>query len=233
MARSRKKAAEPAATEQATTPATDDTATEQDTVIEEPKPASPPEPVRQAPDIFDEQIALRQQEKAAEIVQGVADSTRIESERPANGVYREQHPGNGFASQHAPRTHALGFIANQSSTRRESHADAVSRKLPDKMTVTAGDLKVQLIDAGRNEMGIGIRVVFPEGRKPTDEEKEIIRLHIRGEEGEQTGFKWDRDAGLWLKHILREGEHVDDVPPSRPVAIRLDAERRVQQLAEA
>ena len=129
-------------------------------------------------------------------------------------------------------THAA-HIANPSSKRRESHAESVTRRLPDKLTLTAGDLKVQLIDAGRNEMGIGVRVVFPEGRKPTDEEKEIIRRHMKGEEGEQTGFKWDVGAELWHKHILREGEHVDDVPLSRPVAIRLDAESRVQKLAEA
>jgi hypothetical protein len=69
--------------------------------------------------------------------------------------------------------------------------------------------------------------------KLSDDEKAIIRRHIKGEEGEQTGFNWDANAALWHKHILRDGEHVDDVPPSRPIAIRLSAERIVHNLAEA
>jgi hypothetical protein len=203
MARSRKKAVE--------APSVETNSTE-----------TPPETTTQAPDIFDEQIALR--EKAAEIVQDTADSMAPPEASQST---------NGFAGQHAPKTHAPGFIANPSSKRRESHAESVTRRLPDQKTVIAGDLKVQMIDAGRNEMGIGIRVVTPDDRKLTEEEKGIIRLHVKGEEGEQTGFTWDRDNGMWLKHILREDEHVDDVPTSRPVAIRLAAERRVQQLAEA
>jgi hypothetical protein len=38
---------------------------------------------------------------------------------------------------------------------------------------------------------------------------------------------------MWHKHIVRPGEDVAEVPSSRPVAIRLDAERRVEKLAEA
>lgn len=171
------------------------------------------------------------------IVHGLAEQSRAEletytpTETASDGPVRV----NTFADDHAPaeRSHASGFIANPSSRRRESHAESVTRRLPDKLTLTAGDMKVQMIDAGRNEMGIGIRVVFPEDRKPTDEEKDIIRTFIKGDESHPTGFKWDAGVGMWHKMILREGEHVDDVPPSRPVAIRLDAESRVQKLADA
>ena len=127
-------------------------------------------------------------------------------------------------------------ILNPSRTRRESHTEAVTRRqlgLPSKLSISAGDMRVQMIDAGKNEMGIGIRVVFPENRKPTDEEKEIIRHYIKGEDGEHSEFKWDANAAMWHKHIFRHGERPDDVPPSRPVAIRLDAESRVQKLADA
>ena len=147
---------------------------------------------------------------------------------------------NGHASHHTRhhqhRERANGHIANPSSTRRESHAEAVTRRqaaLPSKLTVSAGDMKVQLIDKGDNLAGIGIRVVFPEDRTPTEEEKAIIRKHIKGEDGEHTGFKWDREIGMWAKPIVRENEFEDQVPPSRPVAIRLDAESRVEKLAEA
>jgi hypothetical protein len=39
--------------------------------------------------------------------------------------------------------------------------------------------------------------------------------------------------GVWHKDILREGERPDEVPPSRAVAIRLDAESRVKKLTAA
>jgi len=68
-------------------------------------------------------------------------------------------------------------------------------------------MKVQFIDKGDNRAGIGIRVVFPEGSKnrPTAEEKEIIRQHIKGAEGENTGFGWNGQVGMWHKQIIREG----------------------------
>ncbi len=196
---------------------TDDTPIPEETVTE-PKAAPESPPVEPKPDIFDEQIALRQQEAAKAIVQDVADATKLPESEPL---------ANGFAAKHAP-----GHIANPSSKRRESHVAAV-RKLPGTLTVMAGDLAVRLIDAGDNRMGIGIRVEAPEGRKLTEDEIAIIRKHVKGEEGEQTGFTWDRDNQMWHKHIVRENEFEDQVPPSRPVAIRLDAERRVEQLAEA
>ena len=108
-----------------------------------------------------------------------------------------------------------------------------NRGLPSTLGVTAGDLVVQLIDKGDNRAGIGIRVKVPEGRTLTDEEMQIVRRHVKGEDGEQTGFSWDRDNQMWHKQIVRAGENPDDVPRSRPVAIRLDAENRVEKLAES
>jgi hypothetical protein len=139
------------------------------------------------------------------------------------------------ASHHKPH------VANPSSRPREphnGHAAAVSRrqqKLPDKLEIPAGDMLVQLIDKSDNAAGIGIRVVFPDGAegRPTAEEKAIIRRHVKGEEGESTGFNWNGQVGMWHKHIVREGEHPDDVPATRAVAIRLDAENRVEKLADA
>ena len=163
------------------------------------------------PSDFDTEL----QQTAAEIVQSVADST-------------VPPDSNGYAA----RTQAPGHIANPSSKRRDGHAAGV-RKLPGKFGVAAGDLWVHMIDKGDNRAGIGIRVEVPEGRTLTDDEKAIIRLHVKGEEGEQTGFAWDRDNGMWRKDIVRPGEHIDDVPRTRPVAIRMDAERRVETLGAA
>jgi hypothetical protein len=134
---------------------------------------------------------------------------------------------------------ASAHIANPSSTPRPSngHAASVGRrqhKLPSTLSVKAGDMQVQLIDRGSNQDGIGIRVVFPDDRKPTEEEKAIIRAQVKGDDDKPSGFTWmGGDIGMWHKHIVRDGEHAADVPPSRPVAIRLDAESRVQKLAEA
>ncbi|QEL18772.1 hypothetical protein [Limnoglobus roseus] len=189
-----------------------------DTAVAEAPTTSEQEPTFN-PSEFDP--ALQQQ--AGEIVHAVAESTRMEPEAQSNG----------FASQHAPKARASGFVANPSTTRRTSHAESVGRKLPGTLSILAGDLTVRLIDKGDNEAGIGIRIETPNGRKLTDEEKDIVRRHVKGEEGEQTGFKWNADVEMWHKHIVREGEYVDQVPPSRPVAIRLDAERRVEKLAEA
>lgn len=183
--------------------ATDDTKLTEDTVLE---PTTP-----QAPD-----SALQQQAEA--IVQDVADGMKPPE---------HQLPANGFVAKHAP-----GHIANPSSKRRESHAAAV-RRLPGTLTVMAGDLAVRLIDAGDNLRGIGIRVEVPEGRTLTEDEKAIIRKHVKGEDGEQTGFRWDDFNKMWHKAIVRENEFEDQVPPNRPVAIRLDAENRVEKLAEA
>lgn len=162
------------------------------------------------------------QQQAAEVVHAVAESTRLpEAEQP------------GFAAQHAPRSQAHSHIANPSSKRRENHAASVARRLPSTLGVAAGDLVVKLVDKGDNLAGIGIRVELPEGRTLTDAEKDIIRTHVRGEEGERTGFAWDRVNGMWRKDIVRPGEHPGDVPSSRPIAIRLDAEARVERLAES
>jgi hypothetical protein len=128
-------------------------------------------------------------------------------------------------SQEAQREVGNGFAATVGKRQ--------IRPLPDKRTVNAGQARVQFIDKGDNMAGIGIRVVFPEGHQITNEEKEIIRRHVKGEEGEKTGFAWQGDIGMWHKHIAREGERAEDIPASRAVAIRLDAESRVQKLADA
>jgi hypothetical protein len=160
------------------------------------------------------------------VVQSVADATRIEPE--STETPRE----NGFTAQHEPRTHAPGHIANPSSRRRESHAASVGRRLPSTLSAVAGDLVVSVIDRGNNLDGIGIRVEFPDGRRPTAEELEIIREHMQSENG-RPGLRWDRQAGIWHAEIVRQGEHPADIPPSRPVAVRLSVEGRVERLAQA
>jgi len=159
------------------------------------------------------------QQQAQAVVQQVADSTRVPEQ-------------TGFAAQHAPRNQP--YIANPSSKRRESHAASVARRLPSTLGVAAGDLVVKLVDKGDNSAGIGIRVELPNGRTLTDAEKEIIRQHVKGGEGEQpSGFAWNGQVGMWAKPIVRQNEDPRDVPSNRPVAIRLDAEARVERLAEA
>jgi hypothetical protein len=101
-----------------------------------------------------------------------------------------------------------------------------ARKLPDKLGIPVGDLRVQLIDKGDNSAGIGVRVLYPDGREPTGEEKEIIRDVMKSPNGEfSSGFRWDGQMGLWHKPI-------GDAPPHVATAIRLDAERRVEKIAK-
>lgn len=160
---------------------------------------------------------------ATPIVQELTEHTRL----PEATEREAAHEGG-----HSTRQFATGFIANPSSKRRESHA-AVGRKLPGTLGITAGDLVVRLIDKGDNMAGIGIRVEVPEGRELSEEEKAIIRLHVKGTEDKPSGFTWQGKLGMWHKHIAREGERLDDIPPTRAVAIRLDAESRVERLAES
>jgi hypothetical protein len=169
----------------------------------------------QEQDVFDQAIAAQQAAEAAA-------ATPPLTEAPATPPTEEQ---------------AAAHIANPSSRPTTSHAETVGKrqsKLPPMLNIPAGDTLVQLIDKGDNQAGIGIRIAFLEGAKnrPTEEEKAIIRRHVKGEEGEPTGFTWKRDLGMWHKPIVRPGENPHEVPPSRPVAIRLDAERRVKDLAD-
>ena len=162
----------------------------------------------------------------AGIVQEVAAATAMPPE-PS---------GNGHASQHSPTTN--GYIANPSSTRRDGHAAAVEWRrsdFPDKITIPAGDMKVQFIGKVDNRAGVGIRVVFHEGRKncPTAEEKDIVCKYIKGEDGERTGFTWNGQFGMWHPEIVRPGEDARNAAMTLTVAIRLDAESRVQELADA
>lgn len=107
------------------------------------------------------------------------------------------------------------------------HAARV-RKLPSKLGIKAGDLEVQLIDKGDNAAGIGIRVV-PHNRQLSKEEKDVIREIVKAPsaDGRPSGFDWEPGIGMWLKEIGA------DAPGAKAVAIRLDAERRVERLAEA
>jgi hypothetical protein len=113
-----------------------------ETAAEQPRQESVT-PIAEAPDVFDSAIAARQAEAMA------STETHTPPTQSSNDAVRARNDQTERTPPH---------IANPSSTRRESHAEAVTRRLPDKLTVTAGDLKVQMIDAGRNEMGIGIRV---------------------------------------------------------------------------
>lgn len=158
-------------------------------------------------DFFDETLAADRQKEAAAVVQQFADHTTMpqEGEKPEG------------------RTH----IANPSSTRREGHAAAVKRKPPSVLSVVAGDAVVQLIDKGSNKDGIGVRIEFPDGRKPTEEERDIIRGVMTEPNGDfPSGFRWKSEFGMWFKEIGA------DSPGNRSTAIRIDAESRVKRLAE-
>ena len=123
---------------------------------------------------------------------------------------------------------AVSEPANE--TPANGHAAAVKQRRAvehSKIAVPAGDLTVHLLDKGDNEAGIGIRVTMPEGRKLTEEEKEIIRSNVKGEEnGYPSGFAWNGQMGMWHKDIG------GDSAPARAVAIRLDAESRVNRIAD-
>lgn len=123
-------------------------------------------------------------------------------------------------------------IANPSSRPRPHNFANSVKKLPGTLGIRAGDLVVELVDFG-NAGGVGIRVIPNEGRMLTDEEKNIIRTHVKGEEGHPSGFSWQGKDKLWHKPIRRDGERLEDIPRARPVAIRLDAESRVEKLADA
>ncbi|MDY3551464.1 hypothetical protein R5W24_000540 [Gemmata sp. JC717] len=151
------------------------------------------------------------------------------TEQPAAEVTpAEREAAHEHGHAHRENSHAARYahIANPSTHRRPV------RKLPGTMSLIAGDLTVRLIDKGDNLAGIGIQVVTPEGRTLSEEEKALVRKHVKGTEAEPSGFRWLGELEMWHKAILRDGEFEDQVPPSRPVAIRLDAERRVEALAE-
>lgn len=134
-----------------------------------------------------------------------------------------------------------GVILNPTSTRREpigGHAAALTAKRKKVehscRQFPAGELVVHYMDKADNRAGIGIMVEFPDNRKPTDEEKEVIRRIVKGE-GEKypTDFKWNNDFGMWHKSFERPGEELRDVPVNRIRAIRYDAEKRAERLADA
>lgn len=177
------------------------------------------------------------EEKEAHLDQPAETSTAVAPREP--DVFDEQIACQAEqVHRDAEHRAATAHIANPSSVRRPHHgfANAVSHRrnnLPSTLGIKAGDMQVQLIDKGNNMAGIGIRVVFPEDRKPTEEEKAIIRHHVKGEGDERTGFNYNGSLGMWHKDIARPGEGPSDIPASRAVAIRLDAESRVEKLAEA
>lgn len=139
----------------------------------------------------------------------------------------EEAPAEGHTLQEAmaPEPPVNGHIANPSSKPRPHSFAQAAKKLPGRLGIKAGDLTVEMVDFG-NAGGVGIRVVLPEGRQLTDDEKNLIREHVKGENG-RPGLTWDRHAGMWHAQIGA------DSPPARSVAIRLNAEGRVEKLAEA
>jgi hypothetical protein len=138
-----------------------------------------------------------------------------EFETPADGPPKEAEPAAAPQPEQPP--------AHGQHTGHASKARPKAPRLPDTCIRSAGDLLVQLIDKGDNAAGIGIRVLAPEGRSLTGEEKGIIRAHVRGDGG--TGFDWKQGLGMWHKPVGA------DAPAMKAVAIRLDAERRVAALA--
>jgi hypothetical protein len=126
--------------------------------------------------------------------------------------------------------------AAHSNGHGNGHVAAINRKTQEysKRVIPAGDLAVHYISKADNKAGVGIKVEFPGGRKPNAEEKEIIRRIVKGE-GEQypSGFEWKKDFAMWHKHFERPDEDLQDVPTIRIAAIRGDAERRAERLADA
>jgi hypothetical protein len=163
-----------------------------------------------APDVFDQAIAA-QQAQTDTIVQQVADGMQMPpvTSDPAQAA--------------APAKSRAATV-----TTKRNAVEHSKRRFP------AGDLMVHYMDKADNSAGIGVMIEFPSNRKPTDEEKEIIRRIMKGE-GEQypTDFNWRNDFGMWHKHFERPGEDIRDVPMNRIRAIRYDAEKRAGRLAEA
>lgn len=138
----------------------------------------------------------------------------------------------GQASNPVPVGEVVDQVIENAAARSEPATQVANvtynnaRKLPDKLGIPVGDLRVQLIDKGDNNAGIGVRVLYPDGREPTGEEKEIIRDVMKEEtNGFPSGFRWRGDMGMWHKEI-------GDVAGPRASAIRLDAERRVESIAK-
>jgi hypothetical protein len=142
-----------------------------------------------------------------------------------HGKAYEPLPGEIAASGDGPQEG--GTVAQEVTDRADGKRSFREKvQLPDKLSIPAGEAVVQLIDKADNAAGIGIRILLPNGRKPTEVEREIIRRHVTAAEGERpTGFEWKNQLGMWLKGIGA------DSSPMRAVAIRLDAERRCENLS--
>jgi hypothetical protein len=84
------------------------------------------------------------------------------------------------------------------------------------------DRRVQLIDDG-NAGGVGIKLSYDDpAERPSDKVKEILK---EGDE-KRPGFTYQGARKLWHKRIGA------DADPRTAVAIRLDAERRVEAIGE-
>ena len=84
------------------------------------------------------------------------------------------------------------------------------------------DRHVELIDDG-NSGGIGIKLSYDDpAERPSEEIKQILK---EGDD-KRPGFTYNRDLRQWRKRIGR------DADPRTAVAIRLDAERRVDAIGE-
>lgn len=100
-----------------------------------------------------------------------------------------------------------------------------------KISIPVGDLVVHYLDKGSNKAGVGIFVEKPENRELTEAEKEAIRteMHAKTVTGRESPQKWNGK----IKPKMWHAEIGEDAHPAKAVAIRLDAESRTQNLAEA
>lgn len=84
------------------------------------------------------------------------------------------------------------------------------------------DRRVQLIDDG-NAGGVGIKLTYDD---PAERPSEAVKQILKEGDEKRPGFTYRGDLKEWRKRIGA------DADPRTAVAIRLDAERRVEAIAE-
>jgi hypothetical protein len=96
------------------------------------------------------------------------------------------------------------------------------RKLHSVLTRKFDDRRVELIDDG-NAGGLGIKLTYDD---PNERPSEAVKQILKEGDDQRPGYSYHRELKQWRKRIGR------DADPRTAVAIRLDAERRVDAIGE-
>jgi hypothetical protein len=153
----------------------------------------------------------------------------------AHGKRRQHQDAQDIINQVAESTNIPREVGEEPPERPRRRFRDHAQKRPSEITIPVGDGVAVVYNNFGNKYGVGVQVDFPGGRGPTEDEVAIIKRHVKGEDGEATGFRWDKPKHLQAEPSVPNMWHKEigeAAPGKKAVAIRLDTERRVQQLAD-